>query len=246
MKASYINLLDSATLTPSSELVGNEAALLQNQLLTKQWWATTSADQTLIIDLGSAQSVDLIAILGHNLPVTSVITVEGNATNSWGSPTYSKVLTWNSGIIAEFISQSFRYFRLRFQTLVTGLEIGRIWLGHNSFTFLQGSTMGASPTKVRSDTVAYGKARQKYASVGLTWRRIALDFPPTKTTTLLNVLAMYNYSGIHSAILFFMLDTTRGYELFEPLYCTITTPELKFTHDLYLRQKYSMILEECL
>ena len=68
----------------------------------------------IVMDLSSAKSFDSFIIADHNLSSGATITLEANASDSWGAPTFSEVITWSSGTILHYLSssQSFRYVRL--------------------------------------------------------------------------------------------------------------------------------------
>lgn len=128
------NLIDTATLTPSSEdavLVGDNIA---NALRTKSWQTGTStADEDIVIDHGSAKAITCVILLDHDLTSgDSGIVLEANATDSWGSPSFTQVLTRVEGpIAAYFSSQSYRYNRIFFTKSASGetRSIGRVFLG---------------------------------------------------------------------------------------------------------------------
>jgi len=130
----FNNLIDSATLTASSEdsvLVG---ANIANALRTKVWQTgTASAAETMVIDHGSAKAVTCIVLLDHDLTnADSLIKIEFNATDSWGSPSASETLTWSaSPIVKYFSSQSYRYNRITFTKSASNetRQIGRVFVG---------------------------------------------------------------------------------------------------------------------
>lgn len=243
MRLSYNNLLDNATLTASSEIAGYEVENVQDQRLTKKWYSDTTTTQTVIVDLGSAQTVTAVAILAHNITSSATIIVNGNAVNVWTSPSVIESLTWNSDIIFKFITGgSYRYWRFSFSGLTDGVEIGRLWLGpYDSID--PSSTLDFKVTKVRSDTVVYGKSRQKYASPGVGWRRVEYSFPPTATTTLSVIESLYETSGNHSSFLFMNFDSLTSYPLVKPLYGSLVN-EVQFTHNRNMKFTYQVIIEE--
>lgn len=107
----YNNLIDAA-LTVSTEDSVYVKENLYNQRIGKPFKFTADGGN-IVIDLGSAQPVDAIAILAHNLTNSATITLEGNATDSWGAPAKSENITWaTKNAYKIFTEVSFRYWRL--------------------------------------------------------------------------------------------------------------------------------------
>lgn len=76
------------------------------------WKASAKTSVWLKVDLGAAQSVKLVALLNHNLTSGATVTLEANASDSWGSPSYSQSLTWRSTHIFLVLNQSYRWWRV--------------------------------------------------------------------------------------------------------------------------------------
>jgi hypothetical protein len=119
MKPRYIypNLLAGAAvaLTPSSEDAAYPKANLFCERQGKPFQFTGHADENVVIDLGSAQSITAIAILNHNFTANATITLQANSASSWSSPPLSQVIPWAEGAIGAFCNASYRYWRLRIQ-----------------------------------------------------------------------------------------------------------------------------------
>jgi hypothetical protein len=132
----FDNLIDAAgvVLTPSSEISTLPAENVIHPFRKKPWrTGTSTAAETLVFDLLTAQAVTAIILLDHTLTnADTLIKIEGNAADVWGAPSFSQALTWASGTIAAvFASQSYRYWRLSFTKSAAGetRDIGRIFLG---------------------------------------------------------------------------------------------------------------------
>ena len=141
----YNNLLDSATLTASSEASGFPASNLKNPFRSKVWRTAgaTAGTANLVINHGSAKAVTVVALIGYNwTSAPGTLTFEANATDSWGAPSFSQALTFaanptangNPGIIVKtFASQSYQYNRLNViyspGTTPTDWDLGRIFVG---------------------------------------------------------------------------------------------------------------------
>jgi len=88
----YNNLLDTATLTASSEATGFPANNLKNPFRTKCWKTAGTVPGTaqLVVDFGSAQTVDAIALTGYdwatapeNSLLSSIVPTHGMPLPPW-------------------------------------------------------------------------------------------------------------------------------------------------------------------
>lgn len=244
MRVAYTNLLDSATLTPLSETAGYVVENVQDQRLSVKWVSTTATTQTVIVDLGAATSITVMAILGHNIASTSTVVVNANTADSWGAPAVTNSITWNVGPMLKFVSsQNYRYWRFSFSGLTTSAQIGRLWLG--TYVTIDPSSLLSFPvTKRRDDINTYGKGRQKYStSGGVTWRKVSMSFPASQEATLQIIQNLYDAVGTYKSFIFCNFDDLRTYSLVDPMYCSITG-DIQFTHTSNMRFEYQIDLEE--
>jgi hypothetical protein len=122
----YNNLLDTATLTASSEATGFPANNLKNPFRTKCWKTAGTVPGTaqLVVDFGSAQTVDAIALTGYDWATApGKLVVEFNSSDSWDAPAAVETLTWHSPttpggnkgsiILKMSASRTYQYARLR-------------------------------------------------------------------------------------------------------------------------------------
>jgi len=248
MRIAYTNLVDTATApTALTTDLLYPVANLQNQRLSKRWRSTAATAQTVIVDLSAATAINTLGIVGHTFTSAATITVDGNATDSWGSPTFTTSLTYNAGVILNYLAsaQTFRYWRFTIDdaSAASGyVEAGRLWLG-TYLTIDPSSTLGFTVTKARSDTVVYGRDRQKYATEGVGWRRFSLSFPRTGGTALTAIQTMYDAVGNHGSVIFCNFDSDRSYQLVDPCYCSIVG-EIGFQHTRSMKFGWSLELEE--
>jgi hypothetical protein len=248
VRIAYDNLIDSATApTALTEDILYPIENVQNQRLAKKYRTTDLTAQTVVVDLASAQDVDTIAVLEHNMTASSSTTIEAHTADSWTSPSFTTTLTYNSGPILKYLSsaESYRYWRFTFddQTNTDGyIAMGRLWLG-TYLTIDPSSLLNFSVTKKRSDTVTYGRDRQKYATEGVGWRSFRLSFPRSSQAMVESLLTMIDTVGAHGSVIFSNFDTDRSYTIVEPCYCSVVG-EVTFRHTRRMRFEYSLELEE--
>jgi hypothetical protein len=122
------------------------------------------------------------------------------------------------------------------------IQIGRMWLGK----YLQinpSSLDNFTVNKKRSDTVLYGRNRQKYASPGIGWREFNLSFPKSDTNMMYNLETMYDQVGNHSSFIFCNFDSLRDYQIVDPCYCSLDGG-IDFNHIGQQNYNYSLKLSE--
>ena len=139
----YSNLLDSATLTASSEATGFPASNLKNPLRAKYWKTAggTAGTAQLVINHGAAKAVDAIALTGYPdwLAAPGTLQVEFNATDAWGAPSATETLTWvapttpggNKGTIIKKLAatRTYQYNRLSVVNAPGDWNLGRLFVG---------------------------------------------------------------------------------------------------------------------
>lgn len=248
MRIAYDNFIDdlaSTAFTVSSYEGNYPITNVQEERLKMTWRTTSASSQSVIIDFGTALSVNTCAILGHNLTASAQAVISANSVDSWPGAT-SQTLTWNAGAVLKFFTaETYRYWRFDIDdpTNVDGyIDIGRLWLGD----YLQidpSCLVNFKVVKKNSDRVVFGKDRQKFATPGVTWRRFEMNFPPTAHETIASIDDMYDVVGNHGAFIFCKFDTLRTYQIVEPCYCVIDG-EIGFTHDNRMKFTYSLNLEE--
>ncbi len=123
-----------STLSVNSENVNYALTNILDSRLTRTFRTVAGITTVnIVFDAGSAINVTSICIANHNITSGATIKLQGNATDSWGSPSVDETVTWNAGIIKKDISQeTYRYWRI---SIVDGsnpdtyIEIGRAWIG---------------------------------------------------------------------------------------------------------------------
>lgn len=137
---------DGGTVSASSASEGYPASnLLLPNVNVGQCWksAGSSADESVVFDLGQARLITSLVALGHDLAATTTnLRLEANSSDSWGSPAFSRALTWRDGALREFFTGEFyRYWRLAFTKPSAGTiaTISRVLLGEH-FPFTQGAS----------------------------------------------------------------------------------------------------------
>jgi hypothetical protein len=249
MRIAYTNLIDSldtSSCTALTTLTGFPITNVQDERLTRKWKSSTATIQTATFHLASTSTVNTVAIIGHNITSTCTVNISANASDSWGSPSFTTALTFidTDLMLLKFITdQTYEYWQFSFSGQAS-LEIGRLWLSSYS-TIDPSSNIDFSVKVKRSDVVNFGRNRQKFASPGVSWRQFTLSFPPVSHSAVSVIKNIYDTVGNYSAIIFCNFDTSRTYELVDPCYCIIND-EMDFGHSRSMKFSYNLTLEEIL
>ncbi len=233
----YRNLVDTATITFGSEVTGFEAAnvaVKQPGIRYRCADPTVSASPVadnahLIFDLGSAQSVSLVAAISTNLTAdVGQWRVAAHASNSWGSPTYnsgaqnfyleSGLTDWDWLSSYEYYSsaKSFRWWRIDFLDAAVAegfIECGRVFIGQPlelTYDIKDGEfQIHWDQTRVSVDTVG----GQTYTS--RTPRSRMVEFAPGILTTAeawADVMEIGRLAGVSDDIIFIKDKNASNYQ----------------------------------
>jgi len=220
----YDFLFDDGTITSSSEASGLPDDNAVHDFVGRVWRTTADTGQWIKFDLGSAKKLTMAAIFGHNLTSGATVTLEANATDSWGAPSYSKALTWNSLAIVEFIDQTYRWWRITFEDGSNPdgyIEIGRICGGEyyepgvNIDQAVQKKIVDPS---VRSES----EGRQGYAVEKDEYRVFDVQFTGIDRTQQGELETIFRAVKTIRPLVF-VLDPDE-YPEADTIYCRITTP----------------------
>ena len=137
MRIIWDNLVDysETVVTAGSEAADLPVSNILHHHRTRVYrTGASSAAEYILIDFGSARAVQALVLLDHTLTNSdSGLKLQGNATNSWGSPSVDETLTFHAGTLAHFLSaaQTYRWWRISFTKSAAGesRDIGRVFLG---------------------------------------------------------------------------------------------------------------------
>jgi hypothetical protein len=127
------NLVETAQLTASTSNAQFPVSNIQDDFRTRVWRSTSNSD-SIVFDLGSTEPVDYVGIVDNwqNGFGVSTITIEANATDSWGAPAFSTSLTFDSqfGVgVKSITEQNYRYWRFVFTSTLGYCEVANLFIG---------------------------------------------------------------------------------------------------------------------
>ena len=126
------NKVDTATLTESSENSMLPAENVQNARAGKVWETTgASVNQNIVVDMGSTQAATYLGLVHPDENLTPG-NIQGNATDSWGSPSFDETITGSgkTHVYKFSVGALVRYYRFTFtQPVSTPSKLGRLFIG---------------------------------------------------------------------------------------------------------------------
>lgn len=203
------NLLDDCVLTASTEVTAYEVENLQNIHRVQTWRTTGITSENVVIDAGLGNTIAPASLLisYHNLTSSATVTLQGNATDSWGAPSFSQALTldYNADtIIVEVTgaSTAYRYWRIVIADTTntdTYLEIGRIFIGDG--LEVDKSASDSFSEVYKSTTVTqFSFSGQPFSDVGVTYREYDLFFPYWDSDMKDDIHEMFQAVGAHTPV----------------------------------------------
>ena len=131
---------DASTVTHSSE--ANTDLVAENVLhdhIAKLWRTSGKTSEWIRFDLGSAKQIKVFSMFSFNLTSSATVTLQANASDSWGSPSFSQALTIPTDSdgnvlqrIVYFLDQTYRYWRVTLADSSNAdsyLDVGRMAAG---------------------------------------------------------------------------------------------------------------------
>jgi len=234
----------AAVITPSEESPIYPATnlVLNNCCLTFRSLTANATPVRLVIDMGAAVACDAIAMANINIRDTATVTIEANATDSWGAPTYSQTIS-----LADYLgdpndfqynfaaTKTFRYWRLSITDNGNPdgfIEIGELFIGtpialtdiHDS-----GIPVTISPNNIEHRT-EYGQAYVYERSQVKTWE---LNWSNVQTETRDELKAFFNAIASNARPLFL---TMAGEDANQTYFCRIVSPleSSRISFDVYV------------
>jgi len=138
------SVLDSGTITASTETSGLEVEHVQNTLIRRVYRSTgalSKKSEWIKFDMTSATGMDMVFIGNHSFSKTATVKWQGHATDSWASPSLDTTLTVATDTqgsevtkLGHFYSsvESYRWWRLLVEDIgnaSSSIDVGRIMAG---------------------------------------------------------------------------------------------------------------------
>ena len=232
MKILYKNDLIGSTITSSSQtyLYEDYNIIDINSLKT---WRSTSTTASVVFEPSSSLQPDTIGIKNHNLTSGATIKIQGNATDSWGSPSVDITLTWREDTIMEFITvgAAYAFWRLSIVDAANTdlyLEVGTVYLGNSL------SMPGMTPTQTlgwnTNSIVEYSVSNQPFGDTRADFNTYNVECPVSTNAQRKLIITMFENNTIITPLFISLWEDDQDFE--DPEYATILGNEKPFPKDI--------------
>ena len=179
MKIFYANQCLTSTITAYSEqpTYPVSTALLDTRL-SRYCRTINDNSEWIVFDLGSAKAITDLFILGHNLTAGATVVLQGNASNSWGAPSFTQAVTIADNIWTTFAIKTYRYWRLTFADASnpdTFIQLAYVYLG--TALTMPGMDPGQKVPRVTTADVTDSVTGQAYGTKNIQYRTATVSFP---------------------------------------------------------------------
>lgn len=235
----HTNLLGSITATSSSAAAAYPLTRLSHDWFTKYTRTTGVASEWWKWDMGAAKSFTGIIFKGHNFRAGSVVKIQANAADAWGSPSIDETITITADMVARElvykfweVAESYQWIRLYVEDVGNPagyLKLGKPWAGIHfepSANFNNPyipSTNDLSVVSLSSDGYHFG------TEVTPRLQSFEYEFEGLTNVDRLAFLAMYDVVGITKT--FFILQDADD-AVNKLFYVRNTTATWSFPHRL--------------
>ena len=202
---------DAATVTAATVTTGYPVArVLSDQLATRYQTAATQALERIVFDMGSAVDINFFAAFNHDITSgDSLLKIEANTSDSWGSPAFSEAVDFNAGKLVHYLSaaESYRFWSFTFTKSASGetRHLGRVVFGTYTEVEDNASIDGTEWGFIDLSEVVRTKGGQVYANQNEILRTLSLVFPFAALTQMEEFQTLAETFGVSRAF-FVSLD----------------------------------------
>lgn len=224
-----LNQILTATLTPSTENAQYPVENIQDPRTTKVF-RSTATPANIVIDFGSAKAIDTIAFKASktgSIGFTGDLTLEMNASDSWGAPSFTTAITPDATFkigYKTFATQTYRYARL----VASGssyVELSNVFLG--AYTQLASNSIDYGWDHSFDDLTkgTFNRYGQGFFDENIKQMDLSARFKFLDKTELATIQDMFLYHGI-SKPLWIIVDEDE----------TIVDNKERFINQFYLKR----------
>jgi len=180
---------------------------------------TSAAAEWIKFNLGSALAIRELILLDHTLTAgDTTIKLQGNASDSWGSPSVNEDLTFNADVMEKWLSaaQTYQWWRIIFTKSAAGetRDIGRVFLGPG-YECNKGPAQPDGLTITPMDLSVTDRALDgtTHSEIKSQYDHIAIDFPPISDAQMDQLKALAADCGTHTPFFVSIEPTLKQYDL---------------------------------
>jgi len=213
---------------------------------------TTTTTEWIKFDLGSAKAVDGFALLNHTLDSNeTAVNIEGNATDSWGSPSFTEVVDvdGNDPAFNKFSSaETYQWWRFEFTKAASGTarDLGRIFLGDIYDTTEDPDSTGYSDETDENSILQKSIDGQTFSYIKSEYLSIQTMFKAVSLAQAIQFKTIFDALGTHTP-LFIQVDPAASDGIRELMHYVKFTSALKrkvYGFDSELKWDISLSFEQ--
>jgi len=192
-------------------------------------------------DLLTPKTIKYVSILAHNLSAAATVIIEGNATDSWGAPSYTKTLTITDDIAESVGTQSYRWWRVTIADAAntdTYIEISKIFLC--SFLLMPGMETGQVVPLKSDSTYTLSSTRQLYGNMRIKSKSAKINFPIITEAEKTTIETFFNYCDLTKPFILLIWEDDLIVE--PPIYCHLVS-QLEWTRAQLMGTVWSLAFE---
>jgi hypothetical protein len=216
------NYVDASPTVISASSEGSDlpASNVQHPHRQQVWRTGTAASLEWIkFDLGSARAIKAFAAINHNLVAgDSLIKIQANASDSWGSPSVDVTIPYNAGNLVNYWTsfQQYRWWRFTFTKSSSSVtrDVGRIYLGSFYEAAKNISYEGLTIKPVDLSITERTPGGQTYSKAEGIFNEIETDFDFFGDAQMEQFLSMLSAVGTHTPIIIDGDRANMGYKWF--------------------------------
>lgn len=246
----YDNLVEDATITASTENPDYDFTTAFNDKRLSRYGRTTDDDDEWIkFVFAGAVSVSCLCILDHNITSGATIILQGNASDSWGAPTFTQSITSDDlfdGIYFKtFATQSFRYWRLWIDDASnpdTYIQVSKIFLG--TYITLPGMNLGQIVTTKSNSVATKSVTGQLYGDRRIQPQGAEITFTDVSNTNKVAVQTFALDRDVTECFIVCIWENSLSVQA--PIYCALTElPQFTRSQSNGALWNFSIKIEEC-
>ena len=195
------NLVDRATITASTENALFPKSNLVDPRRTKVFRSTTASDEV-VFDFQETSAIDSIFIVDNPFDGFGIssLTLNLNATNTWGAPAYTDTVSFSDTFglgYKEFTTQNYRFAQVALTSSLAYCELSNLFIG-KKIDMLSDKSINYGWTYLSKDNsrVQENRYGQKFADVINRQKQLNISFSNLNKDQLDQIFELYDDKGI--------------------------------------------------
>ena len=236
------NIISDTTLTASSVKAGYDVDNLKIAQLGKRF-SFDGNSGTILIGLIVSTNIKHCIIDIGNMSSSATVTLEGNSTNVWTSPPYTKSLTYTESSFYADINETYQFWRLSIEdTTKTSVELGYISIG-GAYTQMPMIDYKAEIFYKTTAQNSISIGGQIYGDDGYEYLETTFKFPQIEeASTTFNGVTVANRKEIKALYLelknitpFWVMLWAENLDEYAPVFCIFNQNKISFMKTDYTK-----------